>query len=117
MPANQKINRKCTCTPCKQTPQGYRLLKYQTWYRHRVKEENLQALAALRAAFRSNIHTDIPANPYNGGQGELGPAQPEEQAKHEPHEAEFETGIQLKDGKMYPVTVKLPATPKSIDHQ
>jgi hypothetical protein len=35
------------------------MLKYQTWYRHRVKEDNLQAMLALQATkLQPNIHSD-----------------------------------------------------------
>ncbi|CAE6469977.1 unnamed protein product [Rhizoctonia solani] len=76
MPANLKIDRRCTCTPCKQTPQGYRWLKYKTWRQHQVQEKNLQDLLALQATLQFDAHAAALANLRDLGQGKPGPTIP-----------------------------------------
>ncbi|CAE6363937.1 unnamed protein product [Rhizoctonia solani] len=71
------------------------MLKYQTWYRHRVKEDNLQAMLALQTRLRSNIHNNA-AISHEHGQDEPDlsahhPVQPDEQIDEELHEDEIET--------------------------
>ncbi|KAL5638885.1 hypothetical protein ACGC1H_003297 [Rhizoctonia solani] len=52
MPANSKIDRVCECTPCKQTPKGFRIIKYSAWYRHQTAEKALQERRIYQAALR-----------------------------------------------------------------
>lgn len=52
-PADRKIDRECRCTLCASTPQGYRLLKYGTYYKHKKQEEALQAMLAYRAQVKT----------------------------------------------------------------
>jgi hypothetical protein len=77
------------------------MLKYQTWYRHRVKEDNLQAMLVIQARLRSDIDNDINIS-HNHGQDEPDlsahrPVQPDEQIDEELHDAQSENGLSYRE--------------------
>jgi hypothetical protein len=73
------------------------MLKYQTWYRHRVKEDYLQAMLVLQARLRSNIDNDTTIS-HDCGQDKPDlsahhPVQPDEQIDEELHDSQSENGL------------------------